>query len=149
MGLEFVEALRCIADVFKSGGSWKLHRQQSRHRYLRTLWTPLETDVRTISSQRTNEIFNVSVIPTKTILHTIFYSLDLGLVASHTTVANRLQLNEARQDVARFWHGIFKMEREVFKQANNEYTRWMQTDGVSLCVLRNKNRMKTEAHGFP
>jgi hypothetical protein len=78
-----------------------------------------------------------------------FIPFDLGLVASHITVTNRLQLNEARQDVARFWHGIFKTEHEVFKQANNEYTRWTQTDGVSLCVLRNKNGMKTQAYGFP
>ena len=46
-----------------------------------------------------------------------------------------------------FWRCIFKTEHQVFKQANKEYTGWMRTDGVSLCVLWKKNGMKTQAHG--
>ena len=68
-------------------------------------------------------------------------------MASHISGTSTSQLKETRQDVAGFWHRIFKTEHQVFKQANKEYTGWMQMDGVSLCVLWKKNEMKTRARG--
>ena len=68
-------------------------------------------------------------------------------MASHISGASTSQLKEIRQDVAGFWCRIFKTEHKVFKQANNEYTGWMKTDGVSSCVLRRRNGMQTQAHG--
>jgi hypothetical protein len=76
-----------------------------------------------------------------------FMPLDLGIVASHISGATTSQLKETRQDITGFWRRIFKTEHQVFKQANKEYTGWMQTYGVSLCVLQKKNGMKTQAHG--
>ena len=68
-------------------------------------------------------------------------------MAFHISAANTSLQKEARQDVAGFWRRIFKTEHQVFKQGNKEYTGWMQTDGVSLCVLRKKNGTKTQARG--
>jgi hypothetical protein len=147
MGVEFVETLRCLANVLKAAdhGDWIndslcLDIKQRPERHLVTMY----------ELSRVNEDMGFRMFqcfPLKRSFIPSFIPVDLGIVASHISNANTPQLKEIRQDVAGFWHGIFKTEHKVFKQANKEYTGWMQTDGVSLCILRKKNGIKTQAHG--
>ena len=70
MGVEFVEALCCIADVLKAadhgnyiGNSLAIDIAQHPECHLKTMYKLSQVDER----------INVSVFPTTTVLHTIFY----------------------------------------------------------------------------
>ena len=139
--------MKHCADVLKAadhgnytGNSLTIDISKHPERHLKTMY----------ELSRVNERMGFSMFqcfPLKRSFIPSFIPLDLGIVASHISGTSTSQLKETRQDVAGFWRGIFKTEHQVFKQANKEYTGWMQTDGVSLCVLRKKNGIKTQSHG--
>lgn len=138
MGVEFVEALRCIADVLKAidhrnytCNSLTIDIAEHSECHLKTMY-----ELSSVNEWMGFRMFQCFLL--KRFFIPSFISLDIGIVASHISDANTLQLKEYRQDVVGFWRDIFKTEHKVFKQVNKEYTRWMQTNGVSLCVLRKK-----------
>jgi hypothetical protein len=146
MGMEFVEALRCIAGVLKAADHGNYHRDsltiditEHPERHLQTMYELSQVNERMGFSAFQCFPIKRSFIPSS-------IPLDIGIVASHISGVNNAQLKEIRQNIAGFWHGIFKTEHQVFKQSNKEYTGWMQTDGVALCVLRTKNGIRTQSH---
>lgn len=123
MGVEFVEALRRIADILKavdhgnySGNSLTIDIAEHPERHLKIMY----------ELSRVNEWMGFSMFqrfPLKRSFVPSFILLNLGIVASQISDMSISQRKETRQDVAGFWHGIFKTELKIFTQANKQYTR--------------------------
>src|SRR5204863_3462443 len=96
MGVEFVEALRCIADVLNAAD----HGNYTGN--------SLAIDICKHPEGMGFSMFQC--FPLKRSFIPSFIPLDLGIVASHISGISTSQLKEIRKDVAGFWHGIFKTE---------------------------------------